>query len=150
MLPVSAIQATVSETPTISTKGSLFFSSDGNQFYVKGKNDARITTLLPQISELIILDIRYDRAGLSQPQLCQLRQEERLSQLQLTRRKVEEVPLGWMLRLHARRRQLLSYLVSFGSRWHVCVCSWSDLDVGGVKLRRPMSIGKLEKVIVLA
>ena len=37
-----ALAATVSALPTVSVKGSKFFTSDGNQFFVKGK---RIDTL---------------------------------------------------------------------------------------------------------
>jgi hypothetical protein len=35
-LVVAALQATASNFPTISTKGSKFFTNDGNQFFVKG------------------------------------------------------------------------------------------------------------------
>jgi hypothetical protein len=36
-LAIASLTASVGAIPTIEAKGSKFFTSDGNQFYVKGK-----------------------------------------------------------------------------------------------------------------
>jgi hypothetical protein len=43
VLVAASLHATASNIPTISTKGSKFFISDGNQFFVKGKRRLSIT-----------------------------------------------------------------------------------------------------------